>query len=135
MSRTHFGKRSPTFSQKGTLCSAALRDAEAARSVVNKDIEDKRKDASRLDSEIAAIDQQLTGTRVPQERMALAAKRRTLYEQRVNADRALQQNPPSPLMKRLSQVETDVTNHRQCVSKARADLDAFVASLAPKAKP
>ena len=121
--------------QKGTLCSAALRDAEAARSVVNKDIEDKRKDASRLDSEIAAIDQQLTGTRVPQERMALAAKRRPLYEQRVNADRALQQNPPSPLMKRLSQVETDVTNHRQCVSKARADLDAFVASLAPKAKP
>jgi hypothetical protein len=38
-------------------------------------------------------------------------------------------------MKRLSQVETDVTNHRQCVSKARADLDAFVASLAPQAKP
>src|SRR5688572_18367167 len=56
------------LTQKGTLCSAALRDAEVARSVVNKDVEDKRKDASRLDSEIAAIDQQLTGTRVPQER-------------------------------------------------------------------
>jgi chromosome segregation ATPase len=123
------------LAEKGTLCSAAVRDAESARSVVNRDIEEKRKEGSGIDTDIAAIDQQLRGMRLSPERTELTTKRRNLENQRREVDRSLQQNPPSALMKRFLQVETDIANYRQCVSKARADLDGFVLSLAPKAKP
>ncbi len=123
------------LTQKGTLCSAALRDAEVARSVVNKDVEDKRKDANRINSDIAAIDQRRRGTLPPPERTELNGKRRALVDQGLKVDRELQQNPPSALMKRLLQVETDLANHRQCIAKARADLEAYVTSLGVKAKP
>ena len=102
---------------------------------LNKDVEDKRKDASRINSDIAAIDQRLRGTLPPQERTELNVKRRALVDQGFKVDRELQQNPPSALMKRLLQVETDLANHRQCVTKARADLEAYVTSLGVKAKP
>ncbi len=47
-------------------------------------------------------------------------------------ERELQQNPPSALMKWLLQVEIDLANHRQCIAKARADLEAYVTSLGVK---
>jgi hypothetical protein len=123
------------LTQKGVLCSAALTDSQASLSIITKDIEQKLEEGKRIDAQIAETDQQLRASRPPAERTQLLNKRRDLQVQRRGIDDALLERPqPSPLKKRFLDVQTEIANNRQCVAKARADLDAFAAALGSKSK-